>query len=261
MPWNIENRNGYCVATMRSNSVNMMNAEFFSDVHSFLDTMERESRSTSIVLASGTPKAFSAGLDFRYAFPIFASGDRERIRTFVREYCEVYYRLFLLPNPVIAAIEGPAIAGGLILLCCSDYRIASRRRSRFALNEVRIGIPMPAAYSELIRHAVGSRVAEELILRGGEFDAEEGHRLGVVHEVVEDGAVLDRAAECARAVDADSMVAYGVSKVGIRGPVVSRCRILNRHYDDSQLIDGLMAVGSVRKRERTRRLLTERRAG
>jgi hypothetical protein len=66
---------------------------------------------------------------------------------------------FAYPPPTVAAINGHAYAGGLITALGCDYRVASEGALQFSLNEVPIGLPMPAVYCEIIKHAVGPRAA------------------------------------------------------------------------------------------------------
>jgi enoyl-CoA hydratase len=72
-----------------------------------------------------------------------------------RVFRETNLRIFKYPRPTVAAINGHAIAGGLITALDCDFRVAARKPSKFGLNEVPIGIPMPAAYVEIIRYTLG----------------------------------------------------------------------------------------------------------
>ena len=71
-------------------------------------------------------------------------------------------RIFTYPRPTVAAINGHAYAGGLITAFDCDLRIAAEGDLQFALNEVPIGIPMPAVYCEIIKYAIGTTAAREL---------------------------------------------------------------------------------------------------
>ena len=92
------------------------------------------------------------------SFEIFGSGSQDKIRDWYRAYRETNLRIFQYPRPTVAAVNGHAIAGGLITALDCDFRIAARKPARFALNEVPIGIPMPAAYVEIIKYTLGDKV-------------------------------------------------------------------------------------------------------
>jgi enoyl-CoA hydratase len=97
--------------------------------------------------------------------PAGTPGGRFPFSTF-DAYRATNLRLFAHPRPTVAAINGHAYAGGLITALGCDYRIASEGAIQFSLNEVPIGIPKPAVYCEIIKHAVGPRAASELALFG-----------------------------------------------------------------------------------------------
>ena len=177
MAWNIEDVNGCAVVRMNTNKVNVQNDNFFADLHEAFDRLEREFGELPVVL-TGQGDVFSAGIDFQYSFDIFGSGDLEKIRQWYRAYRETNLRIFQYPRPTVAAVNGHAIAGGLITALDCDFRVAARKPARFGLNEVPIGIPMPAAYVEIIKYALGDQVGALTTLRGKVYEFEEAERLG-----------------------------------------------------------------------------------
>ena len=146
MAWDIEVLDGCAIVRMNTNKVNVQNDHFFADLHGTFDRLEREFSDLPVVL-TGQGDVFSAGIDFQYSFGIFGSGNHDTIRQWYRTYRETNLRIFQYPRPTVAAVNGHAIAGGLITALDCDFRVAARKPSRFGLNEVPIGIPMPAAYS------------------------------------------------------------------------------------------------------------------
>ena len=146
-------------------------------MHAAFDRLEAEFSDCAIVL-TGTGAAFSAGLDFDYHFPLFARRSLKEIGAWFDTYRATNLRLFTYPRPTVAAINGHAYAGGLITALGCDYRIASEGALQFSLNEVPIGIPMPAVYCEIIKHAVGSRAASELTLFGQVYDLAAAAKMG-----------------------------------------------------------------------------------
>lgn len=161
----------------------VQNDLFFADLHRAFDRLEGEFNELSVVL-TGQRDTFSAGIDFQYSFEIFGSGSHDKIREWYRTYRETNLRIFQYPRPTVAAINGHAIAGGLITALDCDSRVAARKDAKFGLNEVPIGIPMPAAYVEIIKYALGDQVGALTTLRGELYGLEQADRLGFFHEVV-----------------------------------------------------------------------------
>src|SRR5688572_15692592 len=118
MPWELEPRSLAVVVRMKSNRANRMNPAFFADCHAALDTLDAEHPGKPIVL-TGEGATFSAGLDFQHVFPLFMGGDRQAIASFFEGFRSVILRVFQAPRRTVAAMNGHAFAGGLILaLAC-----------------------------------------------------------------------------------------------------------------------------------------------
>ena len=109
---------------------------------------------------------------------------------------------FLLAKPLVAAVEGPAIAGGTEILQATDVRIAGES-ARFGVSEVRWGIYPLGGSAVRLRRQVPYTVAADLLLTGRHITAAEALRIGLIGEVVPDGTALDRAREVAAAIAAN----------------------------------------------------------
>jgi enoyl-CoA hydratase len=193
MPWTIERKHDHvAVVTMNTNKVNAQNPAFFDDLHAAFDRLEAEFGDSAVVLTA-TGATFSAGLDLDHHFPLFARRSLKEIDAWFDGYCATNLRLFTYPRPTVAAINGHAYAGGLITALGCDHRIAADGALQFALNEVPIGIPMPAVYCEIIRHAIGPRAAAELTLFGQVHDVATAAKLGVIGRIAVPGRLLDDA--------------------------------------------------------------------
>jgi enoyl-CoA hydratase len=137
-------------------------------------------------------------------------------------------RLARLPMPVIAAIEGNALGGGLELALCCDIRVASES-SRLGLPEVRLAVTPGAGGTQRLPRVVGAARAKELILTGRVLTADEAHRIGLVSRVVPAGQALAAADEIA-------------SEIAARGPVAVReAKRLIDLASDADLATGLAA--------------------
>jgi len=219
MAWDIEVKDGCAVVRMTTNKVNVQNEHFFADLNNAFDRLERELNELPVVL-TGQGDVFSAGIDFQYSFEIFGSGNADTIRDWYRTYRETNLRIFRYPRPTVAAVNGHAIAGGLITALDCDFRIAARKSAKFGLNEVPIGIPMPAAYVEIIKYALGDQVGALATLRGKLYGLDEAARLGFFHEVVDPEQLLPTAIAYASCITPDCNTAYAMSKKALQDSVL-----------------------------------------
>jgi enoyl-CoA hydratase len=153
--WGIERRDRVAVVTMNTNKVGAQNHEFFADLHEAFDTLEREHAHSAVVL-TGQDGRFSAGLDLDRHFELFA-GHRDAVAEWFAEYRATNMRLFTYPRPVVADVNGHAYARGPITAAVCDYRVCVDSGARFGLNEVPIGIPMPAVYVRMLAYAWGDQ--------------------------------------------------------------------------------------------------------
>ena len=193
MPWTIERRHDHvAVVTMNTNKVNAQNPAFFDDLHTAFDRLEAEFGDSAVVLTSAG-SVFSAGLDFDHHFQLFARQSLTQVDAWFEAYRATNLRLFTYPRPTIAAINGHAYAGGLITALSCDHRIASKGALQFALNEVPIGIPMPAAYCEIIKHRISPNAATELTLFGRVYDVATAAKMGVIAKTAAHSQLLDDA--------------------------------------------------------------------
>ena len=257
MPWDIEVFDGCAVVRMNTNKVNVQNDRFFSDLHQAFDRLEREFNELPVVL-TGQGNTFSAGIDFQFSFEIFGSGSHAKIRDWYRTYRETNLRIFQYPRPTVAAINGHAIAGGLITALDCDFRVAARANAKFGLNEVPIGIPMPAAYVEIIKYALGDQVGALTTLRGELYGLEEAAKLGFFHEVVEVDELLPTATRYARCITPDCNTAYAMSKKALQDSVMRQ--IDERTVAlDAQLPQGMSDEGNRHAQDRRRQEIMNKR--
>ena len=257
MAWDIEVVDECAVVRMNTNKVNVQNDRFFSDLHAAFDRLEREFRDLPVVL-TGQGDVFSAGIDFQYSFEIFGSGSHDKVRDWYRAYRETNLRIFTYPRPTVAAVNGHAIAGGLITALDCDFRVAARKAAKFGLNEVPIGIPMPAAYVEIIKYALGDQVGALATLRGKLYDLQEAERLGFFHEVVEPGELLATAIGYARCITPDCNTAYAMSKTALQDGVVRQIHERTVALD-AQLPAGMSDPGNRRAQDRRRQEVMRKR--
>jgi enoyl-CoA hydratase/carnithine racemase len=257
MAWTIERRNEHvALVTMNTNKANAQNPTFFGDLHRAFDRLEAEFSDCAVVL-TGAGRVFSAGLDFDYHFPLFARRSSKEVDAWFEIYRATNLRIFTYPRPTVAAINGHTYAGGLITALDCDMRIAAEGDLQFALNEVPIGIPMPAVYCEIIKYAIGTLWATEITLFGRIYDLAAAQRMGVVNRVVPPERLIDEAATWASAVEPGCHPAYAFSKRALQAATL-------RAIDDARRLDldllsrGMTDPGSLRAQARRYRELKGR---
>ena len=236
MSWEIERRDRVAVVTMNTNKVNAQNHEFFADLHEAFDTLEREHADSPVVL-TGKDGRFSAGLDLDQHFQLFA-GDRDAVADWFRVYRATNMRLFTYPRPMVAAVNGHAYAGGLITAAVCDYRVCVDDGARFGLNEVPIGIPMPAVYVRMLAYAWGDPVAARASLFGEIYSPQQALELGMVNELVPAGEVLDRAVGVADLTPEDCLQSYAFTKRACQAGALRDIAELSDPLDE-ELPDGM----------------------
>lgn len=214
MSWTIERRGRVAVVTMTTNPVNAQNRAFFADLHDAFDRLERDHADSPVVL-TGTGTRFSAGLDLDESFPLLG-GDPAAVASWFQDYRATNMRLFTYPRPTVAAVNGHAFAGGLITAAVCDYRVAVSDGARFGLNEVPIGIPMPAVYVRMLAHAWGEPVASRACLLGEIFTPDQAQALGLVHELAAAEDLLERAVAVAGQTPEDCIEQYAFTKRACR---------------------------------------------
>jgi enoyl-CoA hydratase/carnithine racemase len=167
------------------------------------------------VLLTGTGDAFSAGLDLKE----LASLDERGMERFLRLLERLMAALFLYPGPVVALVNGHAIAGGCVLTLCADHRVAAASpTSKIGLNELALGLRFPPQVLAIVRHRVPPQHVERVVLGAGLFDPATALSLGLVDEVADDARA---AAERELGVRAGyEPGAYAAGKSALRGDVL-----------------------------------------
>jgi enoyl-CoA hydratase len=171
------------------------------------------------VVLAGRPGFFSAGADLK-AVPSYGPDEQ---RAMVEGINRMALGVYALPCPVVGAITGHAIAGGLVLALCTDLRVASSE-GRYGLTEVKVGVPYPQAAIGVVEAELPAPAARLLAFGNALHDAQTCLRLGVFDEVVAPDGVLPRALEIAGELAAMPGEVYGRTKRDLRGATIERLR-------------------------------------
>src|SRR6516225_162099 len=170
------------VATITLNRPEKRNAISFELIDDLLRALDEVAKSDAIVLIlTGAGKAFCSGMDLDNLKALLGRTPEENLQdsaTMVR----LFRSLYEFPKVTIAAVNGPAIAGGTGLALLCDFTLAVPE-TKFGYTEVRIGF-VPAIVSTFLLRQVGEKQARDLLLTGRIFGAEEASKLGLINEIV-----------------------------------------------------------------------------
>jgi methylglutaconyl-CoA hydratase len=184
------------IALSRPEKRNAISAQMISDLLSALE--QAETSLARVVIFTGSGKAFCAGMDLEELQALATTHSLAKHLEDARRIAKMFYRLYSFPKPVIAAVNGAAIAGGCGLATLADITICVPE-AKFGYTEVRIGF-LPALVAVFLRRQVGEKQARELLLTGRIIGASEALRLGLVNEVVATGDLMERAREVASTI-------------------------------------------------------------
>lgn len=169
------------------------------------------------VVLTGTGSIFSAGVDLVR----LTAGGAEYVREFLPLLDEVLRALFTLPVPLVAAVNGHAIAGGCLMAMAADYAVMAEGGGRIGVPELLVGVALPAAPLEVVRYAVPAR-AQALVYSGRTLKPAEALEWGVVHEVVERARLVERAREVAEQMARVAPEAFRLAKESLRAEALER---------------------------------------
>ena len=154
-----------------NNGENRHNLTFARTMQSILDEIETDKEVTALVVASSDQKNWSQGIDLPWMFECLQAKDLESVKAFIYGMNDIFKRILLYPVPVIAAINGHAVANGAILSLACDFRLMRSDRGFFFFPEVDINIPFLPGMLAFMRKAVPPYKLEEMIFTGTRYNA------------------------------------------------------------------------------------------
>jgi methylglutaconyl-CoA hydratase len=174
---------------------NALSAELINDLTAALH--EAEHCDCGVVILTGAGPAFCAGLDMEHLSTMTARTPSEHRRD-SENMAHVLRTLYDFPKPVIAAVNGPAIAGGMGLATLADFTLATPQ-AFFGYTEVRVGF-VPAIVASFLMRQVGEKRTRELLLTGRMIKAQEALDLGLVTQIVNETELLPAAVALAHSL-------------------------------------------------------------
>jgi enoyl-CoA hydratase len=216
-------RGPIAVLEMKHGRANALDVELCDALTARLD--ECLAPSTRAVVITGQGRMFSAGVDLLRLL----DGGAPYVRLLIPALCRAFERLLDFPKPLVAAVNGHAIAGGCVIACGADYRImaagaagaAGAESGTIGVPELLVGVPFPTVALEIVRAAVPLH-AQSLIYSGRTLSADEAVREGVVDEVVAPGALLEAAVHTAETLASRPPEAFALTKRQLRAPAMAR---------------------------------------
>jgi methylglutaconyl-CoA hydratase len=198
------------IATIALSVPEKRNAISSQMIHDLLGALEQaESGPARVVILTGSGKAFCAGMDLDELQHLAKQGIQKNFED-SRRVSRMFHRLHSFPKPVVAAVNGAAIAGGCGIATLADFTLAVPE-AKFGYTEVRIGF-MPALVAVYLRRQIAEKHARDLLLTGRIIDAAEAFRIGLVTEIVPAESLMARAHEIAATLIAASPSAVARTK-------------------------------------------------
>ena len=183
------------IATITLNRAEKRNAISYELIDDLLAVLKQAAGSPAqIVILTGAGKAFCSGMDLDNLKQLTGRTHEQNVQD-SETMASLFRTLYDFPKPTIAAVNGPAIAGGTGLATLCDFTLAVPE-AKFGYTEVRIGF-VPAIVSSFLIANIGEKRARDLLLTGRIFGAEEAQQLGLVNEIVVPERLMARALELA----------------------------------------------------------------
>src|SRR4029077_3183099 len=176
----------------RPDKRNAINTQMIAELQTALDTIEKSH--SRVVIVTGAGSAFCAGMDLDMLAAIAKQSPAENQED-SRRIAKMLRRLWSFPRPMIAAVNGPAFAGGCGIATLCDFTLAAPD-AKFGYTEVKIGF-LPAIVSVFLTRQIGDKRSRDLLLTGRIIEAVEAKEFGMVSEVVPSEHLLDRANDLA----------------------------------------------------------------
>ena len=215
-----DDHDGIAVLRIEHGKANVLDLELCNAiVESFDDAGEARA-----VVLTGAGRIFSAGVDL---FRVVEEG-RSYVEAFLPAMCRTFERVFAHPAPVVAAANGHAIAGGCLLVAAADQRLMAEGSARIGIPELQVGVPFPPVALEIMRFSTPPQHFQTVVYRAETYEPPAALALGLLDEIVDPGALLDRALAVAGRLASVRAETFAITKREVRRPVMERVRALDR---------------------------------
>jgi enoyl-CoA hydratase len=206
-------RGRVAVATMTHGKANAMDIELCQEIIGRFEQL----KSAEAVVLTGQGRIFSAGVDLVRA----VGGGTDYLREFLPLLRKAFEAVFFHPRPVVAALNGHAIAGGCVLACAADFRLMLRDAGRIGVTELLVGVPFPPIAFEIMRFATAPQHFTDVIFSGTTYTADAARERGLIDDIVA-ADLIDRAVAAAERLADLSPRVFAITKQQTRQPVQDR---------------------------------------
>ena len=213
---NLTTDNGIATVTIAHGKANALDMELSEELAQCFEQIS-ESAARAVVI-TGQGHIFSAGVDLIR----LSSAGPDYVRKFLPALHRSFSAVFFCPKPVVAAINGHAIAGGCVLACAADRRIMTRANGRIGVTELLVGVPFPAMAFEIMRFAVPARHLPGSMFTGATYDVDAALERGLVDAVVPPDELMPSAIAAAEQLAALSPAAFAQTKAQLRAEARER---------------------------------------
>jgi enoyl-CoA hydratase/carnithine racemase len=208
-------RNVIRIATIDHGKANAFDIELSRAISSAVADFERSADTALVITGQGS--MFSAGVDL---LRVVEQG-APYVREFLPALSAALRDVFVCPKPVVAAVNGHAIAGGCILAAAADQRVMARGSGRIGIPELRVGVPFPTVPLEIMRFAA-ARHLPTLVYGGGTFSPDDALAQGIVDGIADPVGLIDAAVAMAEQLASLPTAAFALTKRAVRAPVLQR---------------------------------------
>lgn len=219
----VEQLSEVTVLRLRHGPVNALDLELLQAITGAMSTVDQ----TVAIVITGSGNAFSAGVDLQR----IVQGGQSYVQEFLPALSAAFMAIFDHPRPVVAAINGHAIAGGCVIAAACDVRLMSQ--GQIGLAELSVGVPVPTSAVEILRHTIGPAVSR-LVLTAALVDAVQARAIGLIQDIEEPDALLDAAVNAARRMAQVPADVFSFTKRQLQQP--ARDRIAARKADDDAVL-------------------------
>ena len=245
-------KDGIVVLKLVDGKANTMDIEFCDAMIN--EFKELRSSSAKAVMLTGQGSIFSAGVELVRT----SDGGPGYVRKFLPALNAMFDAVFHFPRPVVAAINGHAIAGGCVLACCADKRLMARGNGRIGVTELLVGLPFPALAFEIMRAVTLSRYFSQAIYAGETYLPDGGAERGWIDEVVAPTELMDRTLVVAQALAALPASTFAMTKRQMHLPVIERMELVGDEIDGAVTDIWAAADATARIRDYVARTLKKR---
>jgi enoyl-CoA hydratase/carnithine racemase len=213
----LSEQDGIAIVRMADGKANTMSREFCEALTRRFGQAQASSRA---VVLTGSGNIFSAGVDLLR----LVDGGPAYIRTFLPALNAMFATVFGCEKPVVAAINGHAIAGGCVLACAADHRLMRRDAGLIGVTELLVGVPLPPIAMEIMHSAIAPQFLAEAVYSGTRYAPADALARGLLHALIEPDTLIEQAIACARKLADLPPAAFALTKRQLREGALARVR-------------------------------------